>query len=203
MMKKIPLAGVRAKKYPLQESYSFCRCGQSKNKPFCDGTHKQINFDGTETAIGKKYLNQAEKISGPELELTDAPELCAFVRFCHNKKGNVWDLTEDSANPESKKEAIQQACNCSAGRLVARDKKTGKTFEPKLEPSLSLIEDPKTKTSGPICVKGGVPIESSEGSIYEIRNRVTLCRCGKSNNKPFCDTSHVATEFNDGDASIK
>ncbi|MHB8164175.1 MAG: CDGSH iron-sulfur domain-containing protein [Methanoregula sp.] len=31
----------------------------------------------------------------------------------------------------------------------------------------------------------------ADGKPYTVRNRVTLCRCGKSGNKPFCDGSHV------------
>jgi CDGSH-type Zn-finger protein len=30
--------------------YFLCRCGQSSHKPFCDSTHRQISFDGTERA---------------------------------------------------------------------------------------------------------------------------------------------------------
>jgi CDGSH-type Zn-finger protein len=182
-------------KYPSQENYALCRCGKSKNPPYCDGTHTKVSFDGTETAGDKKHSEEAEKIIGPEIELLDVPKLCAFVRFCHNDKGNVWELTQDKRR---EKEATQQACNCSAGRLVMMDKKTGKAIEPKLEPSLGLIEDPKTGTSGPICLKGGVEVESAEGKKYETRNRVTLCRCGASGNKPFCDASHVRIQFNDG-----
>ena len=52
------------KVYPSQEKYTLCRCGQSKNSPFCDGTHMKVNFDGTETAIRKLYLDQAKKIEG-------------------------------------------------------------------------------------------------------------------------------------------
>ena len=70
-------------------------------------------------------------------------------------------------------------------RLVAVDKKTGKVIEEKMEPSIGIPED------GPLCVKGEVEIESTNGEIYEKRNRVTLCRCGKSRNKPFCDGSHL------------
>jgi CDGSH-type Zn-finger protein len=52
-------------------------------------------------------------------------------------------------------------------------------------------------------VKGGVPVESADASVFENRNRVTLCRCGGSKNKPFCDGTHLKDRFNDGDESIR
>lgn len=190
-------------KYPLQKTYLLCRCGQSGRKPYCDNTHLAVGFDGTETASRKKYFDQAEKIPGPGIDLADAEELCAGVRFCHNKDGRVWDLTRDSGNSKSKEIAIKQACNCAAGRLVACDKKTGHAIEPHHAPSISLIEDPEAKASGPIWLKGGIPLESADGTKYETRNRVTLCRCGKSGNKPFCDSTHVSAKFKDGDKSVE
>ena len=51
--------------------------------------------------------------------------------------------------------------------------------------------------SGPIWVRGGITVESADGREYEVRNRVTLCRCGQSSNKPFCDGSHVECSFHD------
>jgi CDGSH-type Zn-finger protein len=197
-----PEKWIKAESYPRQENYALCRCGQSKNKPFCDGTHAKVNFDGTETASREKYLEQAHKIEGPVMDLTDAQDLCAAARFCHSG-GGTWKLTEQSNNAKAKDLAVREACNCPSGRLVAWDKKTGKPIEPELEPSLGLVEDPQAKASGPIRVKGGVTLESADGSRYETRNRMTLCRCGKSKNKPFCDGSHIRVKFNDGDESLK
>jgi len=180
------------KKYPLQETYALCRCGHSRNKPFCDGTHVKIHFDGTETASREPYLEQANEIDGPGLKLTDAQDLCASARFCH-RAGGIWKLTKQSDAPEAKQKAIEEACDCPSGRLVAWEK-GGEAIEPKFEPSIGLVEDPQAGVMGPIWVRGGIPIESADGTIYEIRNRVTLCRCGKSANKPFCDGSHLSSE---------
>ena len=47
-------------RYPDQKEYALCRCGQSGHKPFCDETHHVVDFDGTETAGKKKYLDSAE-----------------------------------------------------------------------------------------------------------------------------------------------
>lgn len=200
--KGIPIKWVKGKSCPVQETYSLCRCGKSKNMPFCDGSHMKINFDGTETASRKNYLEQAEKMQGPNLDLTDAELLCASARFCH-RAGGTWRLVEKSDNPKLKEIAIQESHDCPAGRLIAWDKKTKKPIEPAFEPSISLVEDPEAEVSGPIWVKGGVPIESTDGFLYEIRNRVTLCRCGKSKDKPFCDGLHITFKFNDGDESLK
>ncbi|HEV2437066.1 MAG TPA: CDGSH iron-sulfur domain-containing protein [Verrucomicrobiae bacterium] len=179
------------KKHPAPAQYALCRCGQSGNKPFCDGTHAKVGFDGTETASRKPYLEQVETIDGPTVRLTDAESLCAFARFC-DPKGRIWNLVGQTDDPEARKIVEYEAAHCPAGRLVVWDKKTGKPIEPTFKPSLGLIEDTAKQVSGPIWVRGGIPVISADGKTYEIRNRVTLCRCGQSNNKPFCDGSHAA-----------
>ena len=183
------------RKLPQTEQYALCRCGKSKNAPFCDGSHVKTNFDGTEKASREKFEDRAELIEGPDLDLLD-DNRCAYARFCHKEDGQVWELTEESDNPEYRVEAIQAASECPAGRLVAYDK-TGKAIEPKYEPSIEILQDPSEEACGPIFVKGNISIESSDGRTYEIRNRVTLCRCGESRNMPFCDATHISIKFSD------
>lgn len=180
--------------------YHLCRCGQSANKPFCDGTHKTVKFKGTETASRKPYAKQAVLYEGPALTLADAEALCAAGLFCH-RAGDAWTLTERSADKKARATAVREACDCPSGRLTAIDKKTGRPIDPPLKPAISLVEDPYRKASGPLWVKGGIPVKSSKGFTYEKRNRVTLCRCGRSANKPFCDGSHLP--FNDGDKRVQ
>lgn len=181
--------------FPHAQVYALCRCGKSKNKPFCDGSHQEAGFNGTETASKTKYEDRAELIEGPNIDLLD-DDRCAFARFCHRNEGNVWELTEKSNDPNLREQAIKAACDCPTGRLVALDK-DGNSIEPQFEPSINIIQDPEKKVSSGIYVKGNIPIESSDGQTYEIRNRVMLCRCGKSRNKPFCDATHVPSEFSD------
>ncbi|MFA5992754.1 MAG: CDGSH iron-sulfur domain-containing protein [Candidatus Pacearchaeota archaeon] len=174
---------------------TLCRCGHSNNKPFCDSTHLKINFNGKEIE-NKKYKDMALPTNGPELTLMDAKELCSNAGFCY-RVGGTWNLTGNSNYKKSKKLAIQQACDCPSGRLVIYDKKSKKEIEPKFKPTIGIIEIPHKNLSGPIWVMGRIPIVSSNGKEYEIRNRVTLCRCGASKNKPFCDGAHVSIGFLD------
>ena len=178
------------KKYTVQENYALCRCGHSKNPPFCDGSHVKVKFDGTEEATRTPYMEQASEIHGPGLRLTDAEDLCAAARFC-DRAGGAWKLTKESANPDARQIAIEEACDCPSGRLVAWDKE-GKAIEPVFEPSIGLVQDTQAGKMGSLWVRGGIPVEAADGTTYEIRNRVTLCRCGKSSNKPFCDGSHLS-----------
>ena len=180
-----------------QSGYSLCRCGQSKNKPFCDSSHTKMRFDGTERATRRPYIRQAEVFDGPALTLSDAEELCAFARFC-DPGGQIWNLIEQTDDPKTRELVIREANHCPAGRLVVRDKKSQEEIENALPPSIGVVEDPALGVSGPLWVRGGIRIESQDGKPYEIRNRVTLCRCGASSNMPFCNGSHASIKFNDG-----
>lgn len=187
----------QARKFAKSPEYQLCRCGHSKSKPFCDGSHAKVHFDGTETATRKPFVRQAETFDGPTMTLDDAEELCAFARFC-DPGGKIWALIEQTDDPKARELVIREANHCPSGRLVVHDKKTGKEFEEPLPPSIGVVEDPALGCSGPLWVRGGIQIESQDGKPYEKRNRVALCRCGASSNKPFCNGSHASIKFRDG-----
>lgn len=158
----------RGEKYPPKETCGLCRCGESKAKPYCDGTHAKIKFDGTETAPLAGYDGQAEVFQGPELKLQDDQTLCAGLRFCHNKKGRVWDLAcSDDKNDNN--EAIEQTCKCLSGRLAVSGS-DGKKLEPKLGPSM------------------GLPKIRSGASAVRWRLRV-----GYKSNRPMAKITRIAT----------
>jgi CDGSH-type Zn-finger protein len=187
---------IEGQTYPDQATYALCRCGQSAKKPYCDGTHAKVGFDGTETASRETYQKQASVMRGPTMSLTDVGVLCAFARFC-DPHGQVWNLVDETDNPVAKKNFVRQVGDCPSGRLVAWDNSSGNAIEPKHEPSIDLIEDPVNQCAGPVWLRGGVQLIGSDGFYYEVRNRVTLCRCGASKNKPFCDGTHASIKFKD------
>jgi CDGSH-type Zn-finger protein len=184
------------RKFDTGPSYKLCRCGRSENMPFCDDTHLKVGFDGTETASRQPFSAQAKTYEGQTLELADAKALCASARFCH-PGGKTWSLIRQ-ADSAARDLAIREAAHCPSGRLVLHDKKSGNELEEMLKPSICVVEDSPLGCSGPLWVRGGIRIESEDGEPYEQRNRVTLCRCGASKNKPFCNGGHAVIKFRDG-----
>jgi CDGSH-type Zn-finger protein len=183
------------KVYDAPERYALCRCGHSHKAPFCDGTHAKIGFDGTETAARTPFTEQATVFDGPSLALLDARRLCADGRFC-DPNGKVWTQVARTDDPNVRSMFLRQVQHCPAGRLVAFDKTTGTAIEKSLPVSIGLVEDPVAHCSGPIWLRGGISLTSADGYQYEVRNRMTVCRCGATKNKPFCDGSHATIKFN-------
>jgi len=183
--------------YTTEAAYDLCRCGASKTAPFCDGACED-GFDGTETASRKPYLEQADEEVGPNLILTDAENLCAYARFC-DPGGQIWSLVQepDDASTEL---AIREGKLCPSGRLVTWDKETQTQNEANDEPCIGMIQDPSEGCWRPLAVRGGIQVIAADGFAYERRNRQTLCRCGQSDNKPFCNGAHAAVKFQDGQA---
>ena len=80
---------------------------------------------------------------------------------------------------------------CPSGAMEYALEEGGDSVEPELPLSVAVVRD------GPLWVRGGIPIEGADGAEYETRNRVTLCRCGASANKPYCDGTHAEIGFTD------
>jgi hypothetical protein len=97
-------------------------------------------------------------------------------------------MIQFSDDPEVRARILRMVQNCPSGRLVAWTQ-GGLELEPEFRPSIAAVTD------GPLWVRGGIPIEAPDGFVYEVRNRVTLCRCGQSSTKPFCDGSHEQIKF--------
>lgn len=178
------------KKYETNDkTYNLCRCGHSKNKPFCDGTHIKIDFDGEETASKEPYLDGCQCYKGETIDILDNEQFCSSMRFC-DRGVRAWNAAIRSKNPENRKLAIEEAADCAGGRLTIIEK-DGTILEPKLPQEIGVVHDTAAGRQGPLWVKGGIEVEGADGESYEVRNRVTLCRCGESSNMPFCDTSHM------------
>lgn len=185
------------KEYPTGDKpVALCRCGHSKNKPFCDGAHMAAGFTGTEHAGHEPYADGCTRYEGEEVDLLDNESLCASMRFCDRGIG-VWDAAIQSGDPANKALAIEEAAACAAGRLTIVDKQ-GKIYEPDLPQEVSPVQDTAAGRRGPLWVKGGIELEGADGVPYEVRNRMTLCRCGESKNMPYCDISHMQCTHMEG-----
>ncbi|HEX6845304.1 MAG TPA: CDGSH iron-sulfur domain-containing protein [Actinomycetota bacterium] len=169
----------------------LCRCGLSATKPFCDGTETEAGFDGREVADRRTYEERRYPYEGDGLTLEDDVSLCTMAGYCGDRFENVWAMIGRSKDPEVRERIRTMSALCPSGRIRTR-LPGAEPDEPVHAPSVAVVAD------GPLWVRGGVPVVASDGTPYEVRNRQTLCRCGASRNKPFCDGSHKRVGFSDG-----
>ncbi len=188
----------QGKAFEVKDGTRLCRCGHSQNKPYCDGSHLRAGVDLSETAPFEPMLSQraTTEMDGPQYSLTDNENYCAFGRFCDNGD-RFWNEVMEGGEAHNKL-AIYMAHQCPAGRLLVWDRDKREPIESAMDVELALIEDPALGVSGPLQLRGGIRVQSASGESYEVRNRQTLCRCGQSSNKPFCDGTHASMKFRDG-----
>ena len=166
---------------------ALCRCGQSANKPYCDGTHARVEWDDTDSAPEGEYAERVKRYGGDGIEVLDDRPICVHAGFCGNQVTNVWKMAAKTGDSRVRAEAMAMIERCPSGALSYTV--DGEINEPDLPVEVAVIPD------GPLWVSGGLTVTRDDGTPLETRNRVTLCRCGQSSSKPLCDGSHKEAGF--------
>ena len=123
--------------------------------------------------------------------MKDDHSLCVHSGFCGNRVTNIWEMIKNSEDTQVRPQIMAMVEKCPSGTLTFTVDENSEMVEPDLPKEVAIIAD------GPLWVSGGIPVERRDGKPVEIRNRVTLCRCGASANKPFCDGAHKDVGFTD------
>ncbi len=177
--------------------FALCRCGQSQNKPFCDGTHQNTNFTSdnklAEETRNREFTYEGVTQDGAEVKIAYNPVLCGHVAECVLRLRDVFDPKE---RPWVRIEngdlaAIEDVVSaCPSGALQIA--KTGEDFHHL--PTGVSAPTIQVKKNGPLVVSN-VEIEEANEAIGADENEYILCRCGYSQNKPYCDGSHLARKW--------
>ena len=178
---------------------ALCRCGASNNKPFCDGTHGTIGFSSeNKTQDNSPIIKDKRKnYVGKEITIHDNRKICSHAAECVNNLPSVFKFNARPwINPDAadKQQIINIIKKCPSGALgYSID-----DIEYKDKERMSMVT---VSRDGPYTITGGIDligdnIQFAEGFSKE---HYTLCRCGASNNKPFCDGMHITINFKDDD----
>jgi len=171
---------------------ALCRCGASKNKPFCDGTHAKIGFSGKREFDVSK--DKRRDYVGEKITVHDNRCVCSHAAFCYTGlpevfrvEGRPW-IDPDAASPEETAAIIEK---CPSGALsYTIDGVEHKDLDRK--PAITVSK------GGPYCVVGGIEVDCDEPRAQGVsKEHCTLCRCGASKNKPFCDGTHYDIDFDE------
>ena len=170
---------------------ALCRCGGSSNKPFCDGTHQKIDFSSDKS--NNRVPDKLDTHVGKKITIHDNRGVCAHAGFCtdnspavFNVKNEPW-IDPDTDDPEKTVRTIRM---CPSGALSYT--KDGVLYKDRdREPAVTVSKN------GPYYVVGGVESKDPTGSKPESKEHYTLCRCGASKNKPFCNGAHWDINFKD------
>ena len=177
--------------YAAARGVALCRCGGSKSKPFCDGTHGRIGFSDRKLADGS--LDRRESHAGKRITIHDNRGLCSHAGFCTDSLKSVFRMgSEPWIDPDGAAvdEIVATIRKCPSGALSYsidgvehRDQERA--------PAVTVTDH------GPYAVTGGVELPGVSFGQEASREHYTLCRCGASKNKPFCDGSHWHVNFRD------
>lgn len=168
---------------------ALCRCGQSKSKPYCDGSHKDAGFESRGgTPAGRDRLIT---YVGKEISVNFNPLLCSHAAQCGKLAKHVFNAAETPwVQPDNGTVEDVQAvvAACPSGALSIAD-----TSEPHLLPDRAQIQVEKNGPYWVLDVQSPVPPQAENMSD----RKFVLCRCGLSGNKPYCDGTHRDAKWRD------
>jgi len=174
------------------ETVALCRCGASENKPFCDGSHQKIGFNSDK--IDGRLEDKKEVYESAEITIFDNRSICAHSGVCTDNLSAVFRVRQEpfvNADAASIEEITNIINKCPSGALSYALKTAHDTTEINADPSVMVAPN------GPYVVSGDVDLVDTQRGEGATKNQYTLCRCGASKNKPFCDGSHWSIEFKD------
>ena len=178
--------GVRVE---TQSVMALCRCGGSANKPFCDGTHQKNGFSGAKLA--ERGSDQRQSYPAAKITIHDNRSICAHAGHCSDGLASVFKYQSEpwiDASGAAADEIIETIHNCPSGAL-SYTLEGDESEDAHQEPSITVSKD------GPYAVAGAVDLLDQSWARGASTQRYTLCRCGASKNKPFCDGTHWGIGF--------
>jgi CDGSH-type Zn-finger protein len=172
------------------ESIYLCRCGASKNKPYCDGSHAAVAF--SDRRIHDKPPPPAE-FAGKEITIVDDFSLCAHAGACVEGAPDTFFAFKDGrrvslpdATPSD--QVMATIRRCPSGSLLYKVRGT-------LTDAYAAETEVQVERDGPYLVRRAKLAGDARPATED---HYTLCRCGASQNKPFCDGMHTKVKFRDG-----
>lgn len=163
---------------------ALCRCGASKNKPFCDGSHSKIGFDSAPS--DERSPDEVLSYEGKEISVHYNRLLCSHAAECGRRQKAAFDssrqpwIIPDNAPKDAIMEVVEA---CPSGAL--RFSVSGSVPEHAHVDGTGIT----VERDGPFRVSG-IPLAGSRQAQGASPDKYVLCRCGASRNKPFCDGTH-------------
>jgi CDGSH-type Zn-finger protein/truncated hemoglobin YjbI len=180
---------------------ALCRCGRSESKPFCDGTHATIGFSDAKDPA--RVPDRRDTYVGQQLTVLDNRGICQHSGLCSDRIATVFRAgVEPFVAPSGGRmdEIIRAVRDCPSGALgYALDGVEARADVDHHGTRAATIQVTK---DGPYRITGEIrlvqpdraPVERNAGASLE---HYALCRCGQSQNKPFCSGMHWYVEFHD------
>ena len=174
-----------------QATVALCRCGGSASKPFCDGTHRKIGFSGARLS---QSAPERVDYRAPGITIHDVRSVCAHAGHCTDGLASVFKYGEEPwIDPAGAalQAIVETVRRCPSGALSCTPDGEQLAQEA-VAPSMTVTKN------GPYAVAGAVElVDRVTGQQPVVATRFTLCRCGASKNKPFCDGTHWDIGFTD------